>query len=704
MGFYSLIAFAAAAGCSSLAAYVLLREERSLPNLTLGAAMAALAASEACSGLASRADLPSQVLFWTKLGILPQGLASGLWLLFSLSFARSNYRELVRRWRWAVVAAFLAPVLLVGFAHDRLFVLLLPELGAAADSVVPLASAGKAFQATLIIVSVAILANLEATLRATFGSKRWRVKFMLIGVGGYAAARIYVSSQALLYSSLDLSLGAVISSAAIMACAMAAVSLARTRETIVRIHVSRSFVYNSVAVLLVGVYLIAVGALAELLRFFGGAITPLVTIAVFLLLVVLAVFLLSGQLREHVKRFIVRNFYSHGYDYRKEWNRFARQSTSVLDPQELCSVVARLVSETFGADSVTIWRIDEPSGQVLLGGSTVVSAAQLRSHPNIGRDAERLVCYVGKREEMIDLEDPPDREGEDAAREIAEFRRVTQARFAMPLLAARKLVGVMALNERVTGAPFALEDTDLLRTIADQTAASLLNLHLSTQVAQAKEMEAFQTLSSFFVHDLKNLASMLSLTIQNLPRNYDNPEFRQDALRTISDSVDKMNAMCARLSTLSLKLELDREETDLNVLARATLGRLDGLLKAPAAVDLGPLPAVSVDREQIDRVLTNLVLNANEAIENGGRIRLSTEERGGWAVLTVADTGRGMSEEFVAQKLFRPFHTTKSKGLGIGLFQTKRLVEAHGGRIEVESAEGRGSIFRVLLPPARAGR
>jgi putative PEP-CTERM system histidine kinase len=702
MGLYSLLAFATAVGCSSLAVYVYLREERSLPNLTLAAAMAMLAVSEVFSGFASRAHLPSHVLFWTKLGFLPQAVTSGLWLVFSLSFARSNHQELLRRWKLPVTAAFLVPLLLVAFVHDQL--LQLPKADAPVDWIFPLVWAGKVFHSALIVVSVAVLANLEATLRATVGSKRWRIKYMLIGVGGYCAARIYVSSQALLYSALDPFLGPVTSIAAIMACAMAAVSLARTRETIVRIHVSRSFAYNSAAVFLVGVYLIAVGALAELLRFLGGAITPLVTIAIFLALVLLAAFLLSGQIREGIKRFIVRNFYSHGYDYRKEWNRFARLSTPVLDPQELCSAVSRLVSETFGADSVTIWRIDEPGGHVLLGGSTVLSPTQPRTDPGIGRDAERLVLYVGKREEIVDFEDPPDREGEEIAREISEFLRITQTRFAIPLSAAHMLVGAMALNARVTGEPFTLEDTDLLRTIADQTAASLLNLHFSAKVTQAKEMEAFQTLSSFFVHDLKNLASMLSLTVQNLPQNYVNPAFRQDALRIISDSVEKMNTMCSRLSTLKTKLDLDRQTTDLNALARDMVARLNGLLQASVSVELGRLPAIYVDREQIDKVLTNLVLNANEAIENGGCIRLSTEERGGWAILTVADTGHGMSEEFVAQRLFRPFHTTKSKGLGIGLFQTKRLVEAHGGRIEVESVEGRGSTFRVFLPPAGASR
>jgi signal transduction histidine kinase len=105
-----------------------------------------------------------------------------------------------------------------------------------------------------------------------------------------------------------------------------------------------------------------------------------------------------------------------------------------------------------------------------------------------------------------------------------------------------------------------------------------------------------------------------------------------------------------------------------------------------------------IDPEQVQKVLTNLILNANEAVGNGGEIRLATEQRDSWVILSVNDNGRGMSKEFMEQSLFRPFRTTKRQGMGIGLFQSKMIVEAHQGRIEVESEEGKGSTFKVFLP------
>src|SRR5207237_587237 len=179
------------------------------------------------------------------------------------------------------------------------------------------------------------------------------------------------------------------------------------------------------------------------------------------------------------------------------------------------------------------------------------------------------------------------------------------------------------------------EDCDLLKTMADQTAANLLNLQLLQRVVHAKQMETFQALSAFFVHDLKNLAAKLSLMVQNLPLYYDNPEFRDDSLHVIAGSVTKMNAMCGRLSLLTRELELQRTEVDLNELVQATLAALNGSLRATLMYVPGPVPRLLVDPEQMQKVLENLLLNAHEAMETQGDIRVETTLRESWPVVSV---------------------------------------------------------------------
>jgi signal transduction histidine kinase len=145
-------------------------------------------------------------------------------------------------------------------------------------------------------------------------------------------------------------------------------------------------------------------------------------------------------------------------------------------------------------------------------------------------------------------------------------------------------------------------------------------------------------------------------------------------------------------------LELQRAEVDLNELVQATLAALNGSLRATLLYMPGPVSKLLIDPEQIQKVLENLLLNAHEAIGTQGEIHIATTQQDGWAVLTVSDNGCGMSRAFMERSLFHPFQTTKSQGLGIGLFHSRTIVEAHHGRIEVESEEGQGSTFRVLLP------
>jgi putative PEP-CTERM system histidine kinase len=222
---------------------------------------------------------------------------------------------------------------------------------------------------------------------------------------------------------------------------------------------------------------------------------------------------------------------------------------------------------------------------------------------------------------------------------------------------------------------------------------------LSAQLVRNKELEAFQAMSAFFVHDLKNTASTLSLTLQNLHRHFADPAFRDDALRAVSKSVEHLNHLIARLTRLRQELNATPQPTDLAQLVSQTLDSLNPSSNQQALTrDLHPVPPVSLDPEQFQKVIVNLILNAREAIAANGQIQVRLRPRPPWAVLEVIDNGCGMSPQFIRESLFRPFQTTKRNGLGIGMFHSKMIVEAQKGRLEVESNPGSGTTLRVLLP------
>jgi putative PEP-CTERM system histidine kinase len=597
--------------------------------------------------------------------------------------------------KWLLVFCFAIPAVLgMGLNSGLIRGALLSE---SSVWILELGWPGYLLQVFILLTVVIILMSLERTLRASMGHMRWQIKYMIVGLGSLFAVRIYTGGQTLLFRSVDMGLEVVNACAVIVAGALMIRSLLRLRVLNVDFYPSHTVLFGTFTVILVGIYFIVVGVLANLVRYFdGGQSLALKVFLVFLAFLGLSILLLSDRLRHKIKRFIAVQMKRPQYDYRKEWTKFTEKTSTITDVDSLCMMVARIVSDTMEVLSVTVWLLDERHDRLTPAGSTVFSETGA-GHLISEEGKTKLIEAMIDQEMVVDLDDTEVAWARDLKLLMPDFREA-RVRYCVPLFAGGNLLGVMTLGERVEYKPLSFEELDLLKTIADQTAGTLLNLKLSENLRKAKEMEAFQTLSAFMTHDLKNLASTLSLTMQNLPIHFNNPEFRDDALRTMKESVSKINNMCSHLSMLSRRIELKKVETDLNNLIITSLACLNGGSKVSVLQDLQPVPKMSVDPDQIQKVVTNLILNANEALTNDGKIRVTTGQKDGWAILSVSDNGCGMSKEFIEQSLFRPFKTTKKHGMGIGLFHSKTIVEAHQGRIEVESEEGKGSVFRVMLP------
>jgi len=271
----------------------------------------------------------------------------------------------------------------------------------------------------------------------------------------------------------------------------------------------------------------------------------------------------------------------------------------------------------------------------------------------------------------------------------------------VPLMIETKMVGVLGLSESRYGVPFDTEDLTLIYTIARQAASSLLSAQLTERIVRSKELETFHLFSTFVIHDLKNFVSMLSLVVQNMEKNFSNPAFQKDAMASISNIVEKMERMMMRLLALSAAPIPCRTRTDLNELLRRLMGDMKDTIRSRVVTDYRDLPNIWIDPEQMMTVIRNLVRNADEATNNGGEIHLATEAKDGNVLVSVSDNGCGIPREYMEEGLFTLFSTTKSDGFGIGLYQAKRIVESHGGRIEAESEIGRGSTFRIRLPAVR---
>ena len=268
--------------------------------------------------------------------------------------------------------------------------------------------------------------------------------------------------------------------------------------------------------------------------------------------------------------------------------------------------------------------------------------------------------------------------------------------------------GVEAIAKGKLDHRIELQSSDDLRPLADNL--GLMTKQLRDQIARDAETRQFQSfvrLSAILTHDLKNAIEALSLTVANMERHFDNKDFRADAMKSLTGATDNLRALVARLSNpvTTLSGEHKRPQpVDLVPMLR----RLTSLIAEPARekheirIDLPESLFALVDSERMNRVVENLIINALEAMsQKQGALGIAagtTDD--GKPFFSVSDTGEGMSQRFIEENLFRPFATTKRRGVGLGLYTCREVIVANGGSIAVNSQEGVGTTFRVVLPSA----
>jgi len=253
-----------------------------------------------------------------------------------------------------------------------------------------------------------------------------------------------------------------------------------------------------------------------------------------------------------------------------------------------------------------------------------------------------------------------------------------------------------------------LQSSDDLRPLADNL--GLMTKQLRDQIAREAETRQFQSfvrLSAILTHDLKNAIEALSLTVANMEWHFDNKEFRADAMKSVTGATNNLRALVARLTNpvTTLSGEHKRPQPiDLVPMLKQVVSMIAEPFrgKHEIKVDLPESLFALVDSERMNKVAENLIINALEAmnVEKGTLTISAGTTDDGKPFFSVADTGEGMSPRFIEDKLFHPFATTKRRGVGLGLYTCREVVIANGGSIEVDSQQGVGTVFRVVLPSA----
>lgn len=546
----------------------------------------------------------------------------------------------------------------------------------------------------LLCTSVLGLVLSEQLYRRTPENGRWAIKPLVIGLSGMFAFDLLTYSGAVLFGRIDPAMWAARGIAHALVMLFVALATKRNSAWTIDWHVSRGVVFHSTALFVAGIYLLIVAGAGYWVRFFGGGWGETLQIAfVFAALLCLGALALSGSLRAWLKVFIGKHFFSYRYEYRGEWLRFTRAlgtpAQGVNLYEQVVGALADLVESLGGA----IWlERDGAFHQMARLNLPKVSATEPASGALVG--FLNRTGWVIRLDECIGF---PDRYPQLVLPEW--LAKMKEAWLLVPLSSGAELIGFVVLARPRAATDVNWEVLDLLKTASRQAASYLAHMRANEALVEAEKFDAFNRMSAFVVHDLKNLIAQLGLLLKNAERHRDNPEFQRDMLETVEHVVGRMNKLMLQLRTGTTPMEKPRP-----VELREVIEQVIKSKEAHrASIDMEPgasLRAFAHD-DRIERVLGHIVQNAIEATqEGGGRVRLRAFAEGRYAVIEIADNGAGMSEEFVRERLFRPYQTTKSQGMGIGMYESYQYINGIGGRITVDSSPGGGTRFQVLLPLA----
>jgi putative PEP-CTERM system histidine kinase len=258
-----------------------------------------------------------------------------------------------------------------------------------------------------------------------------------------------------------------------------------------------------------------------------------------------------------------------------------------------------------------------------------------------------------------------------------------------------ELLGFVVVAKPLTPVEVDWEVRDLLKTASRQAASYLGQIRATEALLEARKFDAFNRMSAFVVHDLKNLVAQLSLLLKNAQRHQDKPEFQADMLSTIEHVVGRMNALMLQLRTGSDPVAKSHHVDVAGLVHRVALAKGD----ARVSVDTKGLHAgVLGDEARLEHVIGHLLQNGIDAIAPGGHVNVELLLEDRFAVIELSDNGVGMTADFIGQRLFKPFETTKASGMGIGVYESSQYVTALGGHIDIDSTAGSGTRVRVRLP------
>ena len=632
--------------------------------------------------------LTGQVVFYAG-SLLADALRFGGWYLFLLVLMKPEAAEGERspdRIGWLGMVALL--LFIAGLGSQLLAVF-------GVDLMLP---AQRLALFTSLAMSVFGLVLIEQLFRNVSPDFRWSIKPLCLGLGGTFLFDLYLYSDALLFNRVDADAFSIRGFAHAVGLPLVALSAIRSHDWKRRLVMSQRAALQSATLVIVGIYLLFMASAGYYVRLFGGEWGRALQLALlFAAMLVLVALTFSGSMRARLRVMVGKHFFSYRYDYREEWLRFTQTLSSQDGFSGMGRHAVRGLADMVESPGGALW-LKDPSGRFFAQAACwnmPVSAAT-------EDDGSTLCKFLLDSGWVINLEEyrslPRRYDGLALPSWLVE---VPNAWLVVPLTTGNELIAFVVLATARARIDVNWEVNDLLKTAGRQAGAFLGQMQGSEALLEVRKFDSFNRMSAFVVHDLKNIVAQLSLMLKNAERHRDNPEFQKDMLMTVENSVERMRQLMLQLREGATPLDGPRGIDLADAVRRIQTAKSGQGRDVELTIEERLVARGHEDR--IERVIGHLVQNALEATEQGGRVWLRLARQGSNALVEVGDTGHGMSPEFVRERLFKPFQTTKPTGMGIGAYESFQYVHELGGRLSVDSAVDVGTQVKLLLPLFDAG-
>ena len=553
-------------------------------------------------------------------------------------------------------------------------------------------SASKSLFILFLMFNLWGLVALEQLFRNANKKGRWALWPLVIALGVMYVLDFIIFAQASMLNQLNFDLWYLRAVPAILAFPLLLVSTRRMKDWSVNVFVSRGVVFYSSMLMIAGLYLLIMAGAGYLINFVGGEWGQLLSI-VFLILggVVLGVLLITESLRKKVKVFITKHFFANKYEYREEWLNLIEkiETTSAESHYQMATQI--MMSKLKVNGGALVKKITGHQFKVLYCEGM-----------ELNEDTSNLLVEFGRFSQsqgwLIDIQ--------EYARSPSLYQGLTididkclskKISIVIPIFIGKGFYGMFIFSNSKGSNQLNWEDRDLLFAISKQL-GNFISLHeANDKLAESKQFDAFNRMSAFLVHDLKNIQAQLSLVTSNAQKHRDNPCFIDDVFETVESATTRLDKVLSQLRNKQA-VQSNTQIVELSSLITGVIKQRNIILPK-VEYEADDKVEMQLDGETFHSILNHLIQNAQEATDEQGWVRVTLSVNNDKVKISIADNGHGMSQDFINKRLFKPFDTTKGNaGMGIGVYEAKQFIESIAGLIEVDSIEGQGTKFTITLP------